>query len=119
MPRPKKKIEKMYFTIGEVAGLFGVNTSLIRFWESEFEIIQPHRNKKGNRLFTRNDLDNFHLIFNLVKERGYTLQGAKEKLKSNPKDALQEFELIKALTNFKKFLIEIKDELDKTPRTSE
>lgn len=106
----------MFFTIGEVARLFGVNTSLIRFWENEFEIIQPHRNKKGNRLFTRADVDNFHLIYNLVKERGYTLQGAKEKLKHNPQDALHEFELIKTLKNVRTFLLQIKDELNKISR---
>ncbi|MBE0662176.1 MAG: MerR family transcriptional regulator [Bacteroidales bacterium] len=112
MPRSKKQIEKMYFTIGEVAKLFGVNTSMIRFWENEFEIIKPQRNKKGNRLFTRTDVDNFHLIFNLVKERGYTLQGAKEKLKNNPQDTLQEFELVKSLKVMREFLTSIKDELD-------
>ena len=103
----------MYFTIGEVARLFNVNTSLIRFWENEFEIIKPHRNKKGNRLFTRADVDNFHIIYNLVKERGYTLQGAKEKLKTNPQDALHEFELIKTLKSVREFLLQIRESLDK------
>ena len=69
------KTEKLYYSIGEVARIFDVNTSLIRFWENEFDIIKPQRNKKGNRLFTRADVDNFHLIYNLVKERGYTIQG--------------------------------------------
>ncbi len=113
MPRTRKKVEKMYFTIGEVARLFDVNTSLIRFWENEFEIIKPHRNKKGNRFFTRADVDNFHIIYNLVKERGYTLQGAKEKLKNNPQDALNEFELIKTLKNMREFLVKIRESLDK------
>jgi len=117
MPLKKKKIEKMYFTIGEVANRFGVSTSLIRFWENEFDIIQPHRNKKGNRLFTRADVDNFHLIFNLVKERGYTLQGAKDKLKNNPQDALQEFELIKSLKEIKDFLIGIREDLNAPSKT--
>ena len=119
MPRPKKKIEKMYFTIGEVAHLFSVNTSLIRFWENEFDVIQPHRNKKGNRLFTRTDIDNFHLIYNLVKERGYTLQGAKDKLKRHPQDALYEFELIKSLKNMRNFLTEIGDELNSLAKTAD
>lgn len=109
----------MYYTIGEVADLFNVNTSLIRFWEKEFEIIQPHRNKKGNRLFTRSDVDNFHLIYNLVKERGYTLQGAKDKLKSNPKDVLEEFELIRSLKKVKGFLLEVREELNNLPGTAD
>ncbi|HPK04822.1 MAG TPA: MerR family transcriptional regulator [Bacteroidales bacterium] len=108
-----KKIEKMYYSIGEVARLFNVNTSLIRFWENEFDIIKPHRNKKGNRLFTRADVDNFHIIYNLVKERGFTLQGAKDKLKNNPQDSLDEFELIKTLKNVRDFLAEIREGLDK------
>jgi len=77
------KSGKLLYSIGEVAKMFNVNTSLIRFWEKEFDIIKPKKNKKGNRLFTKDDVDNFHLIFNLVKERGYTLQGAKDKLKQN------------------------------------
>lgn len=109
----------MYYTIGEVAGMFGVNTSLIRFWENEFEIIQPHRNKKGNRLFTQSDVDNFHLIFNLVKERGYTLQGAKEKLKGNPQDAIYEFETIKTLKNVREFLVSIREELHAASKKAE
>lgn len=117
MPRLKKNVEKMYYTIGEVAKIFDVNTSLIRFWENEFEIIKPRRNKKGNRHFTKADVDNFHLIYNLVKERGYTLQGAKDKLKSNPQDALHDFELIKTLQNIRSFLLDIKGGLDKNPES--
>ncbi|MCK4638586.1 MAG: MerR family transcriptional regulator, partial [Bacteroidales bacterium] len=71
-------MERLYYSIGEVAKMFNVNTSLIRFWEKEFDIIKPKKNKKGNRLFTQQDVDNFYVIYNLVKERGYTLQGAKE-----------------------------------------
>lgn len=113
MPHLKKSVEKMYFTIGEVAKIFDVNTSLIRFWENEFDIIKPKRNKKGNRHFTKADVDNFHLIFNLVKERGYTLQGAKDKLKNKPQEALHDFELIKTLQNIRGFLLELKDGLEK------
>tara|TARA_B110000046_G_scaffold71024_1_gene78936 strand:- start:159 stop:422 length:264 start_codon:yes stop_codon:yes gene_type:complete len=75
--------EKRYYKIGEVAKAFNVNTSLIRFWEKEFDIIKPKKNAKGNRLFTADDIANFKLIFNLVKERGFTLDGAKQKLKKN------------------------------------
>ena len=77
------KSKKLYYSIGEVAKMFDVKTSLIRFWEKEFDIIKPKKNKKGNRLFTQEDVDNFHIIYHLVKERGFTLQGAKLKLKEN------------------------------------
>ncbi len=77
----KRKAEKMYFTIGEVSKMFDVKTSLIRFWEKEFDILKPMKNKKGNRLFTVQDVDNLHTIYHLVRERGFTLQGAKDKLK--------------------------------------
>lgn len=76
--------EKRYYKIGEVADAFGVNASLIRFWEKEFKVIKPKKNAKGNRLFTKEDIENFKLIYNLVKERGFTLDGAKQKLKKMP-----------------------------------
>lgn len=82
MPYKEKEITKLYYSIGEVASMFGVNTSLIRFWEKEFDIIKPNKTKKGNRLFSAEDIENFKKIFILVKGEGYTLQGAKEKLKS-------------------------------------
>ena len=107
IPEPRK----IYYSIGEVASMFGVNTSLIRFWEKEFDIIQPHKNKKGNRLFTKKDVDNFHLIYHLVKERGYTLKGAKEKIRKNPGDTARDIEILKTLKNMKEFLLEIKSKL--------
>ena len=79
MPYKEPKIEKLFYSIGEVADMFKVNTSLIRFWEKEFDIIKPKKNKKGNRLFTKEDIENFHIIYHLVKERGMTLKGAKMK----------------------------------------
>ena len=82
MPYKEKEIQKLYYSIGEVAAMFGVNTSLIRFWEKEFDIIKPNKNKKGNRLFSPEDVENFKKIFILVKGEGHTLQGAKEKLKT-------------------------------------
>ncbi|MFP4289357.1 MAG: MerR family transcriptional regulator [Bacteroidales bacterium] len=105
------EIRKLYYPIGEVAAMFKVNTSLIRFWEKEFEIIKPKKNKKGNRMFTQKDVDNFHLIYNLVKERGYTLKGAQEKLKKNPQDSLKEHEILKSLQNIESFLLDIKKHL--------
>ena len=78
-------LTKLYYSIGEVAAIFDVNTSLIRFWEKEFTVIQPKKNKKGNRLFTVKDIEHFNKIYQLVKEKGYTLDGAKKALKSSGK----------------------------------
>ncbi len=111
MPRKKKKIEKIYYSIGEVAKMFNVNTSLIRYWEEEFDIIKPQKNKKGNRLFTKQDIDNFYVIYHLVKERGFTLQGAKEKLKENKEDTINNIEIVKSLNKIKDFLLNVKEKL--------
>ena len=108
MEHPK---DKLYYSIGEVAKMFGVNQSLIRFWEGEFSIIKPKKNKKGNRLFTPRDVDNFHLIFHLVKERGYTLQGAKQKLSEQAGDINENFEVVKRLKNIRSFLVDLEKEL--------
>ena len=102
---------KLYYAIGEVAHMFEVNTSLIRFWEKEFDIIKPKKNKKGNRLFTQADIDNFHIIFHLVKERGYTLDGAKKKLQDNKEGTVQNVAIVKSLQKIKGFLIDLKEEL--------
>lgn len=103
--------EKRYYKIGEVAKAFDVNTSLIRFWEKEFDIIKPKKNAKGNRLFTADDIANFKLIFNLVKERGFTLEGAKQKLKKNPNETFKNHEIISRLEAVKAELQKIKDSL--------
>lgn len=111
MPYKEPKIEKLYYTIGEVAKMFDVNTSLIRFWEKEFDIIKPHKNKKGNRLFTPQDVDNFHLIYHLVKDKGLTLKGAEKKLKENKADTVENFEIVKRLKEIRETLVEIKESL--------
>ena len=111
MPYKERKIEKVYYSIGEVAEMFSVNTSLIRFWEKEFDIIKPKKNKKGNRLFTKHDIDNFHIIFHLVKERGMTLKGAQKKMKDNKEDTINNFEVVKTLKNIRDMLIEIRENL--------
>lgn len=103
--------EKRYYKIGEVAKAFSVNTSLIRFWEKEFDVIQPKKNAKGNRMFTPQDISNFKLIYNLVKERGFTLEGAKQKLKENPEGTVNNLEIISRLEAVKSELIKIKDQL--------
>jgi len=102
---------KFYYSIGEVAKMFGVNPSLIRFYEKEFEIIKPKKNRKGDRFFTPTDIDNFHLIFNLVKERGYTLDGARKKLSEGQTVLKQELELVKTLDQLRLFLVELKKNL--------
>jgi len=111
MPYKEKTIEKSFFSIGEVAKMFNVNTSLIRFWENEFEDLKPFKNKKGTRYFTREDLKTFQTIFYLVKEKGYTLQGAKEKLKSDRLAVEKNAEMIRSLMKVKQFLLDIKTDL--------
>lgn len=103
--------EKLFYSIGEVAARYAVNTSLIRFWEKEFDIIKPQKNKKGNRLFTKDDLNNFDLIYHLVKERGFTLQGAKQKLKHQPDDSIENLEMVRKLQKVRSFLMELKSKL--------
>ena len=107
MPYKEVKVEKLYYSIGEVAKMFHVNTSLIRFWEKEFDIIKPKKNKKGNRLFTQKDIDNFHMIYHLVKEKGMTLKGAKKKMKENREDTEHNFEIIKSLEQIKEMLTDL------------
>lgn len=103
--------KKVYFTIGEVSKMFDVNHSLIRFWEKEFDSIQPKKNKKGNRLFTKKDIENFGIIFHLVKERGFTLEGAKKKLKENKQSTLDEMQMVNSLKKVKRFLEDLKSAL--------
>lgn len=103
--------DKLYYSIGEVARAFNVNTSLIRFWEKEFDIIQPKKNKKGNRLFTPKDIKNLKIIYHLVKERGYTLEGAKIAL--NEETHLEdEIELIFRLEKIKAEILSLKTYFD-------
>ena len=91
--------------------MFDVNASLIRFYEKEFEVLQPKKNKKGNRLFTQEDLENFKIIFHLIKDKGYTLNGAKDHLKQNMHDVKDSQRVIASLENLKKFLLEVKEQL--------
>lgn len=111
MEQQENKPLKVYYSIGEVADMFGVNTSLIRFWEKEFNIIKPHKNKKGNRQFTKADIDNFHLIYHLVKEKGMTLKGAQQQLQENKSETEINFEIVKRLKSIKEELLSIKEQL--------
>ncbi len=103
--------EKRYYGIGEVAKAFDVNTSLIRFWEKEFDVLKPKKNAKGNRKFTTEDIKNLKLIYHLVKERGFTLDGAKTQLKEGKQKSLDKFEIVDKLQRIKLELIKIKDQL--------
>lgn len=103
--------EKRYYGIGEVAEAFKVNTSLIRFWEQEFDVIKPKKNAKGNRKFTPEDIKNLELIYHLVKERGFTLEGAKTHLKEEKHKTLSNFDIIRKLESVKAELINLKNQL--------
>jgi len=104
--------EKRYYKIGEVAKAFNVNTSLIRFWEKEFEVLKPKKNAKGDRKFTPEDIKNLQLIYYLVKDKGFTLEGAKTHLKEEKKKKLQNFEIITKLEHIKNELLKFKEQLD-------
>lgn len=103
--------ERRYYGIGEVAKAFDVNTSLIRFWEKEFDVLKPKKNAKGNRKFTPEDIKNLELIYHLVKERGFTLEGAKTHLKENKQKTLNHFDIIRKLESIKAELLKIKEHL--------
>ncbi|MCT4639629.1 MAG: MerR family transcriptional regulator [Bacteroidales bacterium] len=111
MPYKEKKVEKLFHSIGEVAEMLNVNTSTIRYWEKEFSILKPKKNKKGNRMFTNQDLDNLKLIYHLVKVQKLTIDGARKKLKENKVDTINNYEVIKMLEGVKELLNEIKEEL--------
>jgi DNA-binding transcriptional MerR regulator len=111
MKEPELDPDKLFFSIGEVSAMFGVNASLIRFWEKEFDIIRPKKNKKGNRLFTREDVKNFHLIYHLVKEKGFTLPGARQKLSGKHEALAESHELVLKLQKVRAFLVNIKKQL--------
>ena len=119
MPYKEKDTVKLFYTIGEVAEMFKVKASLIRYWENEFDIIQPKLNKKGNRLFTPGDIESYKIIFNLIRVQGLTLEGAKKYLKENKKEVKHEIktsgsqfsELENKLNKIKKTLIELREQL--------
>jgi DNA-binding transcriptional MerR regulator len=111
MPYKEKPIEKLYFSIGEVAEMLKVSTSLLRFWEKEFDILQPRKNKKGDRLFSKKDLENLKIIYQLVKERGFTLKGAKQKLAENKQDSVDTLKVAESLKKIRGFLVELKEGL--------
>ncbi|MRJ07462.1 MerR family transcriptional regulator [Ornithobacterium rhinotracheale] len=103
--------EKLYYKISEVAEAFGVNASLLRFWEKEFDILKPKKNRKGNRYFTPEDIQNLKVIYHLVKEKGYTLEGAKIALENKEKIE-EETSIIFRLEKIKAELENLKNLLD-------
>jgi len=111
MAYKEKEIEKLYFSIGEVSEMFNVAPSLIRFWESEFEIIKPKKNRKGNRQFTKEDIDNVRTIYHLVKEKGFTLQGAKEMLRNDSQSVKDKMEMMDSLKRVRSFMVELRERL--------
>jgi DNA-binding transcriptional MerR regulator len=111
MPYKKPKIEKIFYSIGEVADMVGENQSLIRYWENHFDALKPQKNKKGTRLFTKEDVETVKLIHHLVKVRGLTLKGAQQKLKDNRDETINNFEIVQRLQDVRQQLIEIRDEL--------
>ncbi len=107
------EIKKLYYTMGELAEMFDVNASLIRHWEGQFDVIKPQRNKKGNRLFTQQDVDNFKLIYHLVKERGMTLDGAKKAMRKGSvvtgSSIDRDVKIMERLENLRSLLVEIRE----------
>ena len=109
---PDQPLNKRYYTIGEVADMFDVSKSLIRFWENEFDFLRPHKNSKGDRRFTPQNIRQFELIHELVKVRGFTLDGAKQEIKREQKFQKQKTEVVDRLQQIKAFLEDIRDQLD-------
>jgi len=104
--------QKLYYSISEVAGWFKVNTSLLRYWENEFDILQPRKTRKGDRLFRVEDIKNLQLIYFLLRQRKFSIDGAKNYLKNNKKEADTHVQLVDSLTKFKSFLLELKANLE-------
>jgi len=111
MPYKEKKVEKLYYSIGEVARMLEVPVSTVRFWENEFTILKPMKNKKGNRLFTPADVKNLKIIHHLLKEEGMTLSGVKKKLTGKWDEMDFKFEINESLQNIKSILLDLKDNM--------
>ena len=112
MPYREKKVEKLFYQIGEVSEMFSEPVSTIRFWEKEFDILKPRKNNKGNRLFMEEDIKNLRLIHHLLRDRGMTINGAKKYLKNNREEADYRLEIAETLRNIKGMLIDIRDEIN-------
>ena len=111
MPYREKKVEKLYYSIGETAKMLDVPISTIRFWENEFNILNPMKNKKGNRMFTPTDLKNLKIIHHLLKEEGMTLPGAKKRLSGKQEETDYKYEINESLRKIKKLLVDLRDNM--------
>jgi len=111
VPSEEKLKEKLYYSISEVAGWFKVNTSLLRFWENEFDILQPRKTRKGDRLFRVEDIKNLQLIYFLLRQRKFSIEGAKSYLMANKKSIDKQYQLVQSLNRLKGFLLEIQQQL--------
>ncbi len=107
IPEDDVLFRKQYYTIGEVSQMFRVNASLLRFWESEFDIIKPRKNRKGDRHFRPVDIKNLQLIYDLLRRRKLTIEGARDFIKNNKKSQ-ERFAMIQSLQKIKGFLLEVK-----------
>lgn len=105
------ELNKQYYGIGEVAEMFHVNASLIRYWENEFDILKPKKNRKGDRLFRPEDIRYLQLIYHLLRERKFTIEGVRKKLKDEKKATEKQFEMVQSLQKIRKFLVELKEQL--------
>jgi len=112
MEKENEELQKLYYTISEVAEMFGVSTSLIRYWETEFTFLKPHKNSKGDRRFTKQNIEQLQIIYHLVKERGFTLEGAKNEISENKKKLQAKNQIMENLKSLKKKLLDLKAELD-------
>lgn len=111
MPYKEKETEKVYWSIGETSQLLQVNQSTLRFWEEEFDSIHPKKNKKGDRFYTKKDIDHLKLIQHLTKDKGYTLKGAKERLRQKKEESEVQFQTVETLKKIKEFLLQIRDQI--------
>jgi DNA-binding transcriptional MerR regulator len=112
MPYREKKVDKLFYQIGEVSEMFSEPVSTIRFWEKEFDVLKPKKNNKGNRLFLEEDIKNLRLIHHLLRERGMTIEGARKYLKNNREDTEYRLEIADTLRNIRDILTDIKDEIN-------
>jgi DNA-binding transcriptional MerR regulator len=112
MPYKEPKIEKLYYTMGEVAEMFGINASTIRYWEKHFKHLKPKKNNKGNRQFTTKDIGDLKLIYHLLKERGLTIKGAQAKIKENKEDVTDNASIVDRLQKIRQMLSDMKEDLE-------
>lgn len=112
MGQENDRVEKIYYRISEIADRFGVNESLLRYWEKEFPQIQPKTNNRGVRLYRKEDIETIGLIFHLVKERGMTLAGARQKMKDNKEGTVRNYEVVKRLQKIREELVALSKEID-------